>query len=81
MRVSTFLLFAVVGLTVAAALFSLAAVLDVPALRLVAVAVIATVLVAREVWSWSGDLRGWLAMAGTLLGTIALLWGLQRIAG
>ena len=69
METTRFLGVVAVGLTAAAVALVLAAVLDAPVLRLVAVALLVGVLLAKEVWTWRGSRSAWLA---TLLAVLAV---------
>jgi hypothetical protein len=75
-----FLVVLVAGLAAAAVCLVLAAVLDAPALRLVAVALVVGVLIGREMWIWRGHGRAWLAIGGLLLAVGALAFAVQRLA-
>jgi cell division protein FtsX len=82
MTTRRFLTTAGLGFLAAAIALALAEILDAPWLRLVAVALIAGSLAAREAWHWRGEGRQWLLIYGTLiLGTIALAFIAHRIAG
>jgi hypothetical protein len=60
---------------------ALAELLDAPWLRLVAVALLIGIFLAREVWTWWGEDKQWAAIYATLLlGFIALAFIVQRIA-
>jgi hypothetical protein len=65
---------------VAAALV-LAAVLDAPWLRLVAVVLLLGTFVAREIWAWWGEGRTWLAMVGAMLAVVVLAFAAQKVTG
>jgi hypothetical protein len=80
LRLTTFLAIAFCGLAVAAGILVLASALDEPFLYVVALAVVGMVLVARTMWRWDGDVRGWMAASTALLATIALAWLVQRLA-
>jgi hypothetical protein len=74
-----FLVVLAAGLAAAAACLVLAAVLDAPALRLVAVAPIVGVLVAREAWTWRARGRVWLALLGLLLVVVVVAFAVERL--
>jgi hypothetical protein len=68
-----FLLTASVGVLALAVALVLAEILDAPWLRLVAVAMLVLVVIAREAWIWRGARREWLAMYGTLIVVVIVL--------
>jgi hypothetical protein len=73
-------LLVVVGCVLAAGLaLVLASVLDVPALRFVAVGLLAAAVVAREVGAWGGQRVA--LMVGAVLVVIALAYAVQRLSG
>jgi hypothetical protein len=68
----------VVGCVLAAALaLVLASVLDVPALRLVAVGLLAAAVVARAIGAWG--VRGLMMLAGVLLLAVAVGFAMARL--
>lgn len=79
MTTGHFLVVALVAALVAATLLALAAALDAPVLYVPALLAVAVILGAREGWLWAGDRRGWIAMVGTLVATIAAVYLLQRL--
>jgi hypothetical protein len=69
------------GLTATAIALALAELLDASWLRLVAVALLLGIFIARESWHWWGAGRQWLlAVYATLLGVIALAFIAERLA-
>lgn len=80
LRTPTFLLSLLLGLGTAALLLVLATVLDVPALRYVALVAIVGVVAAREAWAWRGNGRLWLVVYGGLAGTIVLAFVIERLS-
>ena len=79
MGIDRFLVIALTGGMVAAALLILARTLDAPVLYLPALLAVLGILIARESWLWEGDRRGWILMVGTLAATILVLFFLQRV--
>lgn len=80
MSLRAFAIVVVGGGLLAATLLALATLLDAPVLYIPALGAIVGILVAREAWKWEGDVRGWVAMFVCLLGVIALVATIQRIA-
>jgi hypothetical protein len=76
-----FLLTALVGLAGAAATLVLAELVDATWLRVVGAAFLLGVFIAREVWTWWGAGRQWLAMVAAVVGVMVLAFVVQRIAG
>jgi hypothetical protein len=76
-----FLVTALVGMAGAAATLVLAELLDAPWLRVVGIAFLFAVFIAREVWTWWGAGRQWLAMVGAVVGVMVLAFLVQRVAG
>jgi hypothetical protein len=76
-----FLATTAIALVAMATALALAELLDAPWLRLVAVALLIGIFLAREVWTWWGEDKQWAAIYATLLlGFIALAFIVQRIA-
>jgi hypothetical protein len=61
-------------------LLAMAAVLDVPALRFVAVAFLLGGILAREAWMWRGERRTALVMLAFILGVIVVAFAVQRLS-
>ncbi len=77
MTLRRFLLVLAIGVLAAAALLALAAVLDAPFLRFVALAALIGVFVADEAWAWSGHGRAWrIAALALVVGVVALAFEL-----
>jgi hypothetical protein len=76
-----FLLVGLPAVLLMAAALVLAEVLDAPWLRAVAVMLLVGVFVAREMWTWWGQGRQWLAMVGTLLAVMLVAFTLQKVTG
>jgi hypothetical protein len=77
-----FLTAAALSLPAIAIALALAEVLDAGWLRIVAVVLIVEAFVAREIWLWWEDRRGWLLIHGTLVGgTLVMAVIAELVAG
>ncbi len=81
MTTRRFLATAAFGLVVIACALALAELLDAPWLRVVAVALLLGIFIAREAWAWRGHGRTWLAISGALLSVFALAFLVQLLVG